>query len=35
MDNTLVRNSFQKYFSTSGDLYFSPGRINLIGQHTE
>ena len=35
MDNTLVRNSFQKYFSTSGDLYFSPGRINLIGEHTD
>ena len=35
MDNTLVRTSFQKYFATSGDLYFSPGRINLIGEHTD
>ena len=35
MDNTLVRNSFKKHFATEGELYFSPGRINLIGEHTD
>ena len=35
MDNTLVRNSFKKHFATEGELYISPGRINLIGEHTD
>ena len=35
MDNTLVINSFNKHISTEGELYFSPGRINLIGEHTD
>lgn len=35
MDTTIVRNSFREKFGTSGVLYFSPGRINLIGEHTD
>ncbi|MBQ8423129.1 MAG: galactokinase [Coprobacter sp.] len=35
MDNTIVRSKFQEHFNTTGDLYFSPGRINLIGEHTD
>ncbi len=35
MDTTILRNRFRKQFGTSGDLYFSPGRINLIGEHTD
>ncbi|MCD7709826.1 MAG: galactokinase [Porphyromonadaceae bacterium] len=35
MDSTGVRNSFKKHFAAEGDLYFSPGRINLIGEHTD
>ena len=35
MDTAILRNRFREQFGTSGDLYFSPGRINLIGEHTE
>ena len=35
MDTTTLRNRFREQFGTSGDLYFSPGRINLIGEHTD
>lgn len=35
MDTTILRNRFREQFGTSGDLYFSPGRINLIGEHTD
>ena len=35
MDTTTLRNRFRQQFGTSGDLYFSPGRINLIGEHTD
>ena len=35
MDNTQVRKKFREHFGTSGELYFSPGRINLIGEHTD
>ena len=35
MDTTTLRNRFRRQFGTSGDLYFSPGRINLIGEHTD
>lgn len=31
----IVENSFEKYFNTSPLLIFSPGRINLIGEHTD
>jgi galactokinase len=30
-----VENSFEKHFNTSPLLIFSPGRINLIGEHTD
>ncbi|MGL4410766.1 MAG: galactokinase [Bacteroidales bacterium] len=30
-----VRAAFAKHFSTEGILFFSPGRINLIGEHTD
>lgn len=30
-----VRAAFAKHFSTEGTLFFSPGRINLIGEHTD
>ena len=32
---THVMNVFQEYFSSSPALYFSPGRINLIGEHID
>lgn len=35
MDTTAVRNAFKEKFGTSGVLYFSPGRVNLIGEHTD
>jgi len=31
----IVENSFEKHFNTSPLLIFSPGRINLIGEHTD
>lgn len=35
MDTTAVRNTFKEKFGTEGMLYFSPGRVNLIGEHTD
>ena len=35
MDTSTLRNRFREQFGTSGDLYFSPGRINLIGEYTD
>lgn len=35
MDNKIVREKFAELFGTAGDLYFSPGRVNLIGEHTD
>ena len=29
-----IRNKFQELFATEGNVYASPGRINLIGEHT-
>ncbi|MFZ4455660.1 MAG: galactokinase [Bacteroidales bacterium] len=31
----IVRSSFKTHFKTEGSVYFSPGRINLIGEHTD
>ena len=30
-----IRNKFQELFATVGSVYTSPGRINLIGEHTD
>ena len=35
MDLNLVREKFQRQFSVTGELFTSPGRINLIGEHTD
>lgn len=35
MDNKALRAKFADLFGTAGELYFSPGRINLIGEHTD
>lgn len=35
MDTTVVKNKFKEKFGTEGALYFSPGRVNLIGEHTD
>ncbi len=35
MDTSIVRNRFKEKFGTEGVLYFSPGRVNLIGEHTD
>jgi galactokinase len=36
MDIAKIRNSFTKHFGgTTGSVYTSPGRINLIGEHTD
>lgn len=36
MDIEFVRNRFMKHFDgTTGSIYASPGRINLIGEHTD
>ena len=32
---TRIRNKFQELFATEGSVYASPGRINLIGEHTD
>ena len=30
-----IRNKYQELFATEGSVYASPGRINLIGEHTD
>ena len=30
-----IRNKFQELFASKGSVYASPGRINLIGEHTD
>ena len=30
-----IANKFQEVFKTEGSFYASPGRINLIGEHTD
>ncbi|MBO5860286.1 MAG: hypothetical protein J6Q45_01280, partial [Alistipes sp.] len=32
MDIQLIREKFAEKFGTTGELYTSPGRINLIGE---
>ncbi|MDD1388622.1 galactokinase family protein, partial [Pediococcus pentosaceus] len=36
IDKTTILNKFKEVFHTDVDeVYFSPGRINLIGEHTD
>ena len=35
MDIKLIREKFAEHFGAEGELYTSPGRINLIGEHTD
>ena len=35
MDIKLIRDKFAEHFGAAGELYTSPGRINLIGEHTD
>ena len=35
MDTTKIKNKFKELFGESGVLYTSPGRVNLIGEHTD
>lgn len=35
MNTELIRKSFRERFGHAGELFFSPGRINLIGEHTD
>lgn len=35
MDTTRIKEKFEELFVTTGALYTSPGRINLIGEHTD
>ncbi|MDL2257187.1 galactokinase [Bacteroidales bacterium OttesenSCG-928-I14] len=35
MDTTNLRAKFQELYGDKGTLYTSPGRINLIGEHTD
>ncbi len=35
MDTSAIREKFKSLYGTEGDLYSSPGRINLIGEHTD
>ncbi|MDR2056773.1 MAG: galactokinase [Dysgonamonadaceae bacterium] len=35
MDTKFIQEKFKSLFKTEGNLYTSPGRINLIGEHTD
>ncbi|MDY3979266.1 MAG: galactokinase [Tidjanibacter sp.] len=35
MNTQKIQQAFQQHFGCSGELYTSPGRINLIGEHTD
>jgi len=35
MDTTKIKSKFSELFGAGGTLYTSPGRINLIGEHTD
>ncbi len=35
MDTTKIREKFKSLYGTEGTLYTSPGRINIIGEHTD
>jgi galactokinase len=35
MEIAVIRNKFKEKFGTEGSVYTSPGRVNLIGEHTD
>ncbi|GHV23591.1 hypothetical protein FACS189428_7300 [Clostridia bacterium] len=35
MNTTKIKDKFQELYGLGGVLYTSPGRINLIGEHTD
>ncbi|WP_329905203.1 galactokinase [Porphyromonas pogonae] len=35
MDIQSIKNKFQELYQSEGTLYTSPGRVNLIGEHTD
>ncbi len=35
MDTQKIRDKFKELYGTSGSVYASPGRINIIGEHTD
>ena len=35
MNIAIIRETFKKQFGASGAVYASPGRVNLIGEHTD
>ena len=35
MDNSTLGKIFAEKFGYNGEQYFAPGRINLIGEHTD
>lgn len=35
MDVQVIKNKFKELYGTSGSVFCSPGRINLIGEHTD
>ncbi len=35
MDTSKIQEKFRQLYGTSGTLYTSPGRINIIGEHTD
>lgn len=35
MTEKEIKKDFQEHFGHEGELFFSPGRINLIGEHTD
>ena len=34
-DTDILTNAFRTHFGGDGTAYFAPGRINLIGEHTD
>ena len=35
MDTTKIKEKFQSLYGEGGVMYSSPGRVNLIGEHTD
>lgn len=35
METTKLLNIFKEKFGKEGEVYFAPGRVNLIGEHTD